>query len=87
MGSKGKKIIPLASRKANLKKKLRKHLHSLGFKKSESGLFQVDGSSKDIIRTLHAAQREERLRASRKFFRDKSPTLLKHFADGTDIDP
>ena len=81
------KVVVLASREANLKRKLRRHLRSLGFKKSENGLFQVEGSGKDVIRTLHGAQREERLRASRAFISDIGPTLLKYFASGKDIDP
>ena len=72
MGSKEKTIINLASREANLKRKLRRHLRTLGFQKSESGLFQIEGNSKEVIRTLHAAQREERLRANRQFISDKA---------------
>lgn len=87
MSSEEKKIINLASREANLKRKLRRHLQSLGFKKTESGLFQVEGNSKDVIRTLHGAQREERLQASQQFIRDKAPALLKYFASGKEIDP
>jgi len=87
MGSKKKTIINLASREANLKRKLRRHLRALGFQKSEGGLFQIEGNSKEVIRTLHAAQREDRLRANRKFISDKAPSLLKHFASGADIKP
>lgn len=87
MNPKEKKIVNLASREANLKRKLRRHLQSLGFKKTENGLFQVEGNSKDVIRTLHAAQREERLQASQQFIRDRMPALLKYFASGKDIDP
>lgn len=87
MGAEEKKIINLASREANLKRKLRRHLQSLGFKKTASGLFQVEGNSKDVIRTLHGAQREERLQASQQFIRDRAPTLIKYFANGKEIDP
>lgn len=87
MSPKEKKIVNLVSREANLKRKLRRHLQSLGFKKTENGLFQVEGNSKDVIRTLHAAQREERLQASQQFIRDRMPALLKYFASGKDIDP
>lgn len=87
MTTTGKGVIALASREANLKRKLRRHLRSLGFKKSENGLFQVEGSGKDVIRTLHGAQREERLRASREFISDNGPALLKYLASGKDVNP
>lgn len=87
MTATNKKVIVLASREASLKRKLRRHLRSLGFKKTENGLFQVEGRGKDVIRTLHVAQREERLRASREFISDNGPTLLKYFASGKDVDP
>lgn len=87
MSSEEKKIINLASREANLKRKLRRHLQSLGFKKTENGLFQVEGNSKDVIRTLHGAQREERLQASQQFMRERAPALIKYFASGKEIDP
>jgi hypothetical protein len=87
MGAEEKKIINLASREANLKRKLRRHLQSLGFKKAESGLFQVEGNSKDVIRTLHGAQREERLQASQQFIQERAPALIKYFANGKEIAP
>jgi len=80
-------VIALSPREATLKKKLRSHLRVLGFKKTENGLFQVDGGVKDIIRKLHAAQRDDRLRASQKFIEAKSDRLLKYFASGVDVDP
>lgn len=86
-GAASRKVIGVASREANLKRKLRRHLKALGFRKTEDGLLQVEGSSKEIIRTLHGAQREERLKASRDFIRLRSPKLLKHFASGKEIDP
>jgi len=80
-------VIALSPREATLKKKLRSHLRVLGFKKTENGLFQVDGGGKDIIRKLHAAQRDDRLRASQRFIEAKSNRLLKYFASGVDVDP
>lgn len=87
MSDNAKKIVSIASREANLKRKFRRHLHALGFEKSEDGALQIQGSGKDVIRTLHSAQREERLRANRDFITNKGEKLIGCFASGDDIDP
>ncbi len=80
-------VVHISSKEANLKRKLRRHLKALGFTKSEEGLLQIDGSGKETVRTLHSAQREERLRSSRNFIATKGENLIEHFASGKDIDP
>ncbi|WLG78779.1 DUF4338 domain-containing protein [Pseudomonas sp. FP1911] len=80
-------IVGVNPREANLKRKLREHLHSLGFTKSAEGALRAPGNSKDAIRTLHSAQREERLVASEKFVTRCGGKLLKYFASGTDVKP
>lgn len=75
------------TREGILKGKLRRHLTSLGFKKTEDGSLKVEGDSKDVIRTLHAAQRVERLNASADFLKNRAPKLFQYFATGADIDP
>lgn len=80
-------VINIASREANIKRKLRQHLHVLGFEKSDEGALRIQGSGKDIVRTLHRVQREERLRVNREFIGAKAEKLLKHFASGKEIDP
>ena len=80
-------MIGVSSREANLKRKLRRHLRGLGFEKSEKGALQIQGSGKDVVRTLHRAQREERLRTNRKFITAKAEKLLRYFASGNEIDP
>ena len=87
MPSKSRNIVRVASREANLKRKLRAHLRNLGFTKSDDGVLQVSGSSKEIVRNLHRAQREERLKANRAFFASKGGNLLGHFASGNQVDP
>lgn len=82
-----RRIVKIASREANLKRKLRRHLHTLGFRKSEEGVLQIEGNGKDVIRSLHASQRGERLRANKNFLNSKTKNLLKYFASGSDIDP
>lgn len=85
--NKKKKLIQISLRQANLKRRLRRHLAALGFHRSQDGGLEADGSSKDVIRALHNAQRNARLRANRQFITERLPDLIKHFASGSDIDP
>jgi len=80
-------VINIASREANLKRKLRRHLRSLGFEKTEDGSLHVNGSGKEIVRTLHRSQRDERLKASRAFISAHSEKLLPYFASGHEVLP
>lgn len=85
--NKSKNIIAIAAFEANLKRRLRAHLKSLGYTKAPDGGLQPPGSSKDAVRALHLAQRNDRLRASRAFIDASLPELLVHFASGDDIVP
>ncbi|MFG5862625.1 Druantia anti-phage system protein DruA [Metapseudomonas sp. CR1201] len=80
-------VISVDPREDNLKSKLREHLHSLGFTKSEEGTLQAPGNTKEAIRSLHSAQREERLSANEKFVSLTGRKLMQFFASGKDIDP
>jgi len=85
---KGAKIVAISARLANLKRKVRRHLLSLGFQKSEKdGHLVVSGTGKDVIRALHLAQRNARLRDNRDFIDKHLPLLQQHFASGSDVDP
>lgn len=87
MGKRNSQVVRLAAREASLKRKLRRHLRTLGFRKTRGGLLRVDGTSKDAVRSLHAVQKEARLRANKKFFAAKAATLIKYFAAGHDVNP
>ena len=80
-------VIAVATREANLKRRLRRHLKSLGFRKSSDGSLEANGDGKEMIRNLHSAQRAERLKASATFLQQRAPKLLRNFASGTEIDP
>lgn len=80
-------IVNVNLREARLKKKVREHLQSLGFTKSDAGALQAPGNTKEVIRTLHSAQRAERLAANLNFITLKSSKLLKFFASGKDVIP
>src|SRR5580700_11840291 len=84
---KRKKIVRVSLRQASLKRRLRRHLAALGFHKSQDGKLETSGRGKDVIRALHHAQRNARLKANRKFIAEQLPNLIKHFASGADVDP
>ena len=86
-GSTNKKVISICAREANLKRKIRHHLHTLGFQKSADGTLRIQGSGKDVVRTLHRPQRNDRLETQRSFIDRRVPELLKYFASGRDLDP
>lgn len=65
MGKNGKAVICVSTREASLKKRLRRHLKSLGFHKTDDGTFASPGASKEVIRTIHSAQRDDRLALNR----------------------
>lgn len=75
------------TQEARIKRLLRKHLATVGFKKTRDGSLLLPDSSKDTIRTLHRQQRNEKVSANTEFIAKKLPQLLKYFASGADVDP
>src|ERR1035437_5764288 len=86
MGKKRKAVIIVSTRVATLKKRLRSHLKSLGFHKTDDGTFTAPGASKDVIRTIHSVQRDDRLAVNRDFISGHFSNLIKYFDSGKDID-
>lgn len=72
---------------AILKRAIREHFTKLGFTKGSDGLLQLPGAGKDVVRRLHAGQREERIASSRLFIDRNLNRLLGHFAEGEEIAP
>lgn len=90
MGAKRKKkrnVARISLREAALKRKIRRHLHSIGFQKSKYGGFEAHGSGKDIIRSIHNSHRNGRVAANQKFINEHLPKLIHHFASGDEINP
>jgi hypothetical protein len=81
------KIIEIAPRPATLKRKLRKHLYSLGFRRTKDGSLELSDEGKDVIRSLHNTQRNHRIGASKAFIQEKYDELIEFFASGSDIVP
>jgi hypothetical protein len=67
MKKNGKAVVSISTREANLKRRLRRHLTSLGFHKTEDGVLTPPGNGKDAIRTIHNVRRDDRLAANQKF--------------------
>jgi hypothetical protein len=82
MGKNGKGVICVSTREAALKKRLRRHLKSLGFHKTDEGVFAPPGAGKDVIRTIHSIQRDDRLAVNRRFISERFSSLIKYFASG-----
>ena len=80
-------LVNISSREAVLKRKLRRHLHAIGFSKATNGELQIEGEGKEIVRALHSAQREDRIKANKDFLATRAPRLFHHFANGSDIEP
>ncbi|MDN6860789.1 DUF4338 domain-containing protein [Pseudomonas sp. CAN2814] len=80
-------IIGVNPREANLKRKVREHLHQLGFTRTQEGALCPPGNGKEAIRTLHSGQREERLSASKRFIERSGGKLMQYFAAGREVMP
>jgi len=87
MKKRGKAVVSISAREATLKRRLRRHLTSLGFHKSDAGILTPPGTGKDTVRTIHSVQRDDRLAANQNFISERVPKLIEHFASGEDINP
>lgn len=85
--SKRKKVVPALTKESNLKRRLRKHLKTLGFEKSKDGNLVPPVSTKDSIRKVHAVHRADILNRNAEFARWQLPKLRYHFASGHEIEP
>lgn len=82
-----KNVIKINPVEARIKRKLRKHLANLGFKRDKNGNLSLPDNSKDAVRHLHAPKRQEILDAQSEFVRLKYHKLSKYFASGKEINP
>lgn len=81
------RVISISPREASLRRKVRRHLQSLGFHRSNDGALEVRADDKDVIRNLHGPQRIDRLSANTDFLSGRSQELLHYFASGQHVDP
>lgn len=79
-------LIQLNPKEGLLKRKIRRHLASLGFTKANGGALLAPGFTKEVIRAVHAPQRKLILENSSTFLSKSLPVLQKYFASGADVD-
>lgn len=84
--SKGE-VISILTREAILKRKVRRHLKRVGFKRDENGILHLPADSKEAIRAAHQMQRTERSTKQKDFLKTKFPKLSQYFAIGAEIEP
>src|SRR4051794_18227645 len=80
------RVISVETRKASLKRKVRAHLRHIGFRRIADGALRAPSEDKDSYRAVHRHQRGERLASSQSWLDAMSPELIKHFADGREVD-
>lgn len=80
-------MIPLLTLESQIKRNLRRHLKSIGFKKDENGLLQPPAMTKECFRDLHVAQRDAKLAEESEFIHKAWPSLKNCFADGIEVVP
>ena len=79
--------IPLLTREARIKRQLRRHLKQLGYSKGPGGRLSPPELTKDRVRLLHMAQRNDRFAVESGFINEQWPRLREHFACGTHVAP
>lgn len=80
-------VVPLLTLESRIKRELRDHLRRLGFIKAKNGGLLPPNITKETLRALHGSQRLDLLSRERTFIEDRSNALLRHFANGSDIQP
>jgi len=76
-----------ASSDLHLYDTIHNHLVGLGFSKNGKGYYVEGGLTKQKIRDLHSAQRNDILKQRQSFVSSQGPALIKHFATGRDVNP
>jgi hypothetical protein len=80
-------IIPESLLEHRIRIALRKHLRKSGFKLTRDGKLKAPYESKEALRGLHYAQRQEQLKNNQEFVANKWGKLSYYFADGCDVRP
>lgn len=73
--------------KLRLRRAIQRRLRSLGFRRTPKGYSIRQGLTKEQVRVLHRPNRRVVVGADASFTRDRTFSLLRHFADGREVDP
>lgn len=79
--------IPLFTLESRIKRALRRHLKELGFTKATNGALMPPSEGKATLRSMHSAQRAQRLETEAAFVAEQWPLLQCHFASGAEVVP
>ena len=77
----------LSDLEAAIRVRLRRHLSDLGFVRTVQGDLSPPGTEKDVLRSMHAAQRASLLAREGAFVAENAPFLLQFFASGWEVHP
>jgi Druantia protein DruA len=77
----------LSSHERRLRAGILELLRTQGLKVGKDGLVQQRTYSKNQIRRIHTASRDERLKLEQPFVREWFPRVSKYFASGADVEP
>ncbi len=72
---------------ATLRRKIRRHLRSLGYTKDADGSLVAPSADKDTYRLAHSGQRRQRLEQRRDLLARAPTEFLPYFADGSEVIP
>jgi hypothetical protein len=78
--------VTVATREAQLRRRVRAHLRKLGYTKDENGELVPPRLDKDAYRLIHAPQRAERLEREARFVESNARELIGNFAEGPEVD-
>jgi Domain of unknown function (DUF4338) len=81
------RVITIDATGATLRRRIRRHLRSLGYTKDGEGNLLAPAADKDTYRAAHAGQRLERLELRRNLIARASAEFLPVFADGRELRP
>ena len=85
--SKQRSNLPTLTKESDLKRRIRKHLRDLGYRKSKDGNLVPPESTKNSIRNVHAIHRTDVLKRNADFANRNLPKLKNHFASGHEVNP
>ena len=73
--------------RAYLRRKVHRHLLTMGFVKNCNGYVVEGEMSKQKVRDLHSVHRQDVLKSNREFVESHGKDLLTSFASGRSVDP
>jgi len=80
-------VVALSAREAKLRRQVRAHLASLGFRRGADGLLLAPKLDKEGYREMHRGHKEQTSASEMEFLESRGQRLIQHFADGIEVNP